>query len=42
MNGRNEVMPCAPVMLRKNAKFFFNEKDMNKVIGSDKVHDYYL
>lgn len=35
MNMRNEVMPCAPVMKKENAHLFFNEMDVQRVIGSN-------
>lgn len=35
MNGRNEVMPCAPVCKRENAYELF-EDTLDKVVGSDK------
>lgn len=35
MNGRNEVMPCAPVCTRENAYALFDKDDIDKVIGSD-------
>jgi len=34
-NKRNTVMPMAPVMLRKNLGYFFDEKQYKKTIGSD-------
>lgn len=43
-NGRNSVMPCAPVMLEENASYFFRTRSLNKVVGSNKfmiiTHDY--
>lgn len=35
MNGRNEVMPCAPVCKRENAYELFNDS-VDKIVGSDK------
>lgn len=35
MNGRNEVMPCAPVCTERNAKIMFDENELKRVIGSD-------
>ena len=35
MNGRNEVMPCAPVCTKRNANIMFDENELNRVIGSD-------
>ena len=35
MNGRNEVMPCAPVCKRENSYELF-EDTIDKVVGSDK------
>jgi len=35
MNGRNEVMPCAPVCKRENSHKLFDET-IDKVVGSDK------
>lgn len=35
MNGRNEVMPCAPVCTRENAYKLFDKDDLDNVIGSD-------
>lgn len=44
MNKRNEVMPCAPVMLKRNADLLFDANELNRVIGSDQfmicTHDY--
>lgn len=44
MNKRNEVMPCAPVMLKRNADKLFDTNELNRVIGSDQfmicTHDY--
>lgn len=34
-NKRNTVMPMAPIMLRHNLDYFFDEKQFNKTIGSD-------
>lgn len=36
LNNRDTVMPMAPVMLEKNLSFFFDKRDYDKVIGSDK------
>lgn len=39
MNGRNEVMPCAPVCKRENAYELFEDSDngsIDSVVGSDK------
>lgn len=36
MNGRNEVMPCAPVMLEETAKELFNANELKRTVGSDK------
>lgn len=36
MNKRNEVMPCAPVILSSNVQYMFNFKDFSRVIGSSK------
>lgn len=36
MNGRNEVMPCAPVCTRENAYELFDMQSLEKTIGSDK------
>lgn len=36
MNKRNEVMPCAPVILSSNVQHMFNFKDFSRVIGSSK------
>lgn len=35
MNGRNEVMPCAPVCTKENAQIMFSKKELDRVIGSD-------
>ena len=35
MNGRNEVMPCAPVCKRENSYELFNDT-VDKTVGSDK------
>lgn len=35
MNGRNEVMPCAPVCLKENAIKLFGKVELDRVIGSD-------
>lgn len=44
MNNRNEVMPCAPVCLYKNAAVLFDIDEIERVIGSDRymicTHDY--
>lgn len=34
-NLRNEVMPCAPVLLKKNADILFDAKQNDRVVGSD-------
>jgi carbamoyltransferase len=34
LNGRDTVMPMAPVMLAANAYQFFNHKDYDRVVGS--------
>ena len=34
-NKRNTVMPMAPIMLRDNLEYFFDEKQYNKTVGSD-------
>ena len=34
-NLRNEVMPCAPVLTKKNAEILFGEEGINRVVGSD-------
>lgn len=34
-NLRNEVMPCAPVILRENANKLFGKDNIDRVIGSD-------
>lgn len=43
-NGRTTVMPCAPVMLRRNATYFFERESLDKVVGSNDfmiiTHDY--
>ena len=43
-NLRNEVMPCAPVLLRKNANILFGQENIDRVIGSDEfmilTHEY--
>lgn len=36
MNRRNEVMPCAPVILSENVQHMFNFKEFSRVIGSSK------
>ena len=35
INSRNEVMPCAPVMIEDNLNYFFDEKQFSRVVGSD-------
>lgn len=35
MNGRNEVMPCAPICLKENAVKLFGKVELDRVIGSD-------
>ena len=44
MNKRNEVMPCAPILLAKNSGFFFSTDELSRVIGSDRfmicTHEY--
>lgn len=43
VNGRDTHMPCAPVVLDKNVRFFFDD-DVDSVVGSNKfmiiTHDY--
>ena len=43
-NLRNEVMPCAPVLTKKNADILFGENNIDRVIGSDEfmilTHNY--
>lgn len=34
-NLRNEVMPCAPVILRENANKLFGKDNIDRVVGSD-------
>jgi carbamoyltransferase len=34
INGRNEVMPCAPVMVKENLGFFFDKNEYNSIVGS--------
>lgn len=34
LNGRNNIMPMAPVMLEKNLSYFFNKEQYDKVVGS--------
>ena len=34
-NDRNEIMPCAPVILDRNIDYFFYKEQYEKVIGSD-------
>lgn len=34
-NKRLEVMPCAPVILRKNADLLFGKENIDRVVGSD-------
>lgn len=36
MNGRNEVMPCAPICTKENAVKLFGQVELDRVIGSDK------
>lgn len=36
MNGRNEVMPCAPVCTKANAIKLFGQVELDRVIGSDR------
>lgn len=36
MNGRNEVMPCAPICLKENAIKLFGKFELDRVIGSDR------
>ena len=33
LNNRNEVMPCAPVMLKRNAEHLFDKNELDRVIG---------
>ena len=44
MNHRNEVMPCAPICTKANAKLLFDNYELERVIGSDSfmicTHDY--
>lgn len=44
MNHRNEVMPCAPICTGANARKLFDDRELERVIGSDKfmicTHDY--
>jgi len=44
LNNRNEVMPCAPVMLKRTAEITFDKAELDRVIGSDNfmicTHDY--
>lgn len=35
MNGRNEVMPCAPICTKENAIKLFGQVELDRVIGSD-------
>lgn len=35
INKRNEVMPCAPVMIEDNLDYFFDSKQFSRVVGSD-------
>lgn len=45
-NNRNEVMPCAPVIKKENGHIFFDKKELDRTVGSDKfmicTHDYAL
>ncbi|MFH1547426.1 MAG: carbamoyltransferase C-terminal domain-containing protein, partial [bacterium] len=45
VNGRNTVMPMAPVMLRRNLDCFFSPEQYSRVVGSDKymilTYDYH-
>ena len=34
-NLRNDVMPCAPVILKKNADILFGAENIDRVVGSD-------
>lgn len=36
MNGRNEVMPCAPICTKANAIKLFGQVELDRVIGSDR------
>jgi predicted NodU family carbamoyl transferase len=36
LNDRDTVMPMAPVMLKKNDTFFFDSKEVARVVGSDR------
>lgn len=36
MNGRNEVMPCAPICTEENAVKLFGRVELDRVIGSDR------
>ena len=46
LNGRNTVMPMAPVMLEKNISMFRDQKSLSRVIGSNEymimTHDFAL
>jgi len=46
INGRNEVMPCAPIIRRGDMGLFFKEEEYSRVVGSDKfmilTYDYTL
>lgn len=35
INGRNTVMPMAPVMLKRNVNYFYPNEQTSKVVGSD-------
>lgn len=35
LNGRNAVMPFAPVILERNAEKYFGKEQINKIIGSN-------
>lgn len=35
INGRNTVMPMAPVMLEENLNYFYHNEQTSKVVGSD-------
>lgn len=34
-NNRNDIMPCAPVILREDAGLFFDGEELDRVVGSD-------
>jgi len=36
LNDRDTVMPMAPVMLKKNDTYFFEQKEISRVVGSDR------